>query len=141
MSAVWFLRAPARGCRGHPLRKFQRDPAPVLALLEILKDDPELNVRGSILNSMNDIGKDHLHVMVDFRIHYIKANGKPQPKEFKLKSVDLKTGESVQVKKSISVRDMTTRKHYPGKHAVYAIVNDSIRELGFFHLEAGPPEC
>ena len=87
--------------------------------------------------------------MVDFRIHYIKANGKPQPKEFKLKSVDLKTLESVQVKKSISVRDkksisvrdMTTRKHYPGKHAVYAIVNDSIRELGFFHLEAGPPEC
>jgi 3-methyladenine DNA glycosylase AlkC len=41
------------------LREFQRDPAPVLALLELLKDDPELYVRRSVANNLNDIGKDH----------------------------------------------------------------------------------
>jgi 3-methyladenine DNA glycosylase AlkC len=41
------------------LRQFQRDPTPVLALLEMLKDDPALYVRRSVANNLNDIGKDH----------------------------------------------------------------------------------
>lgn len=41
------------------LRAFQRDPQPVLALLERLKDDPALYVRRSVANNLNDIGKDH----------------------------------------------------------------------------------
>jgi 3-methyladenine DNA glycosylase AlkC len=45
------------------LRQFQVDPTPVLALLELLKDDPELYVRRSVANSLNDIGKDHPEVL------------------------------------------------------------------------------
>jgi hypothetical protein len=41
------------------LRAFQNDPRPVLELLELLKDDPELYVRRSVANNLNDIGKDH----------------------------------------------------------------------------------
>jgi 3-methyladenine DNA glycosylase AlkC len=41
------------------LRQFQADPTPVLALLELLKDDSELYVRRSVANNLNDIGKDH----------------------------------------------------------------------------------
>jgi 3-methyladenine DNA glycosylase AlkC len=41
------------------LRAFQKDPTPVLALLELLKDDAELYVRRSVANNLNDIGKDH----------------------------------------------------------------------------------
>lgn len=44
---------------GQRLRAFQQDPAPVLALLELLKDDPALYVRRSVANNLNDIGKDH----------------------------------------------------------------------------------
>ena len=47
------------------LRQFQADPAPVLALLDLLKDDPELYVRRSVANNLNDIGKDHPAVLVD----------------------------------------------------------------------------
>jgi 3-methyladenine DNA glycosylase AlkC len=47
------------------LRGFQRDPAPVLALLEHLKDDPSLYVRRSVANNLNDIGKDHPALLVD----------------------------------------------------------------------------
>ncbi len=42
---------------------FQRDPAPVLTLLERLKDDPALYVRRSVANNLNDIGKDHPDVL------------------------------------------------------------------------------
>jgi len=41
------------------LHQFMKDPGPVLALLELLKDDPELYVRRSVANNLNDIGKDH----------------------------------------------------------------------------------
>jgi len=41
------------------LRQFQMDPTPVLALLDLLKDDPALYVRRSVANNLNDIGKDH----------------------------------------------------------------------------------
>lgn len=47
------------------LKAFQQDPAPVLRLLELLKDDPELYVRRSVANNLNDIGKDHPRLLVD----------------------------------------------------------------------------
>lgn len=51
----WASRLPA----------FQRDPTPVLALLEHLKDDPSLSVRRSVANNLNDIGKDHPQRLLD----------------------------------------------------------------------------
>jgi len=41
------------------LPRFIQDPAPVIALLEMLKDDPELYVRRSVANNLNDIARDH----------------------------------------------------------------------------------
>ncbi len=197
------------------LRQFQRDPAPVLALLELLKDDPELYVRRSVANNLNDIGKDHpgllvetarcwlvgaseerrwlvrhalrsavkrgdpdalavlgfardvkvrvssvriapervavgdavsiacevantdvgkQNLMVDLRVHFIKANGSPSPKVFKLKAVELAPGESARMRKTISLRSMTTRKHYPGPHRVELVLNGAARPLGAFEL-------
>ena len=46
------------------LRDFQRDPGPVLALLELPKNDPSLYVRRSVANNLNDIGKDHPDVLI-----------------------------------------------------------------------------
>ncbi|MDY7232750.1 DNA alkylation repair protein [Hyalangium rubrum] len=46
------------------LRAYQRDPAPVLELLELLKDDPESYVQRSVANNLNDIGKDHPDLLV-----------------------------------------------------------------------------
>jgi 3-methyladenine DNA glycosylase AlkC len=56
----------ADACRGRAAcAGFQRIRLPVLALLEELKDDPELYVRRSVANNLNDIGKDHPDVLVD----------------------------------------------------------------------------
>ena len=38
---------------------FQRDPEPVIVLLDKLKDDPAEYVRRSVANNLNDISKDH----------------------------------------------------------------------------------
>jgi 3-methyladenine DNA glycosylase AlkC len=197
------------------LRQFQVDPTPVLALLELLKDDPELYVRRSVANNLNDIGKDHpdilartasawlqgasaerawivghalrsavkrgeasaLHVLgfggsaqvavdqvqirpasaaiggmveigfvvtnshtttqrvlVDFCVHYVKANGQTRAKVFKLKTLELAPGQSAQLSKKLSLAEMTTRKHYPGKHRVDVILNGQRQLLGNFEL-------
>ena len=47
------------------LRAFQKDPTPVLTLLERLRDDPSLYVRCSVANNLNDIGKDHPKTLVE----------------------------------------------------------------------------
>jgi 3-methyladenine DNA glycosylase AlkC len=59
----WAMRLPA----------FQADPAPVLELLELLKDDPALYVRRSVANNLNDIGKDHPHVLAKTAKRWLKG--------------------------------------------------------------------
>jgi 3-methyladenine DNA glycosylase AlkC len=46
------------------LKSFIKDPRPVLQLLEKLKTDPELMVRRSVANNLNDIAKDHPDLVV-----------------------------------------------------------------------------
>lgn len=47
------------------LKVFQDDPTPVIALLELLKDDSVEYVRRSVANNLNDIAKDHPAVVVE----------------------------------------------------------------------------
>jgi len=201
----WAMRLPA----------FQRDPQPVLALLERLKDDPELYVRRSVANNLNDIGKDNpdallktaarwlknapapraalVHhalrssikagdrkalallgfggkldvavrgikiapkrariggriniafdvintskrkqrVLVDLKVHYVKASGKCGPKVFKLKKIELAPGAKTTFAKTLSLADLTTRRHHPGRHRIEALLNGQIFALGGFDL-------
>ena len=57
-------RLASEGCRPRlpwatPLKRFIADPAPILPILERLKDDSEEYVRRSVANNLNDISKDH----------------------------------------------------------------------------------
>lgn len=63
-------RLASEGCRprlpwGMGLRKFQKDPAPIIPILERLKNDPEEYVRRSVANNLNDISKDHPLLVLD----------------------------------------------------------------------------
>ncbi len=57
------------------LRAFQKDPAPVIELLEKLKDDPELYVRRSVANNLNDIGKDHPVLLTQVARRWLRDAG------------------------------------------------------------------
>lgn len=43
----------------------KRDPAPILPILENLKNDPAETVRRSVANNLNDIAKDHPHLVLE----------------------------------------------------------------------------
>lgn len=50
---------------GTRLRAFQKDPTPVIGLLEKLKADGSLYVRRSVANNLNDIAKDHPGLVIE----------------------------------------------------------------------------
>lgn len=57
-------RFSSEGCRPRlpwamALHNLQKDPTPILPILENLKNDSSLYVRKSVANNMNDISKDH----------------------------------------------------------------------------------
>ncbi len=54
-------------------------------------------------------------LVVDYRIHYARAGGKTAPKVFKLKTFELAAGEAITLAISQTIRDFSTRRHYPGR--------------------------
>lgn len=199
------------------LRDYQRDPTPVLALLERLKDDPERYVQRSVANNLNDIAKDHpqrvldvcarwrqgagagrtwivghalrslikqgdrgalalvgaaepprvrvrevrfeppaitlgdtlrlafelvstsaapQELVVDYAVHFVKADGQRRPKVFKLRRLTLPPRAAVPLAARVSFADMTTRKHYPGAHRAELLVNGEALPLGEFEVRA-----
>lgn len=65
-------------------------------------------------------------MVVDYAIHYVRKNGEASRKVFKLRSFHLDPGESAELSISQTIRDFTTRKHYPGRHMVELMVNGAI---------------
>ena len=68
-SSPFARRLPSEGTRPRlplagRLPEFQRDPAPVIAILDKLCTDPNLMVRRSVANNINDISKDNPDVAV-----------------------------------------------------------------------------
>ncbi len=199
------------------LKRFQKDPTPVIELLELLKDDPEEYVRRSVANNLNDISKDHPAVvvevarrwskgaglqrrrlirhalrtlvkrgdlgalgvlgyrpdspvriagvrieprrvgigdsvritvdvenpdedphgaLVDVVVDFVKANGSTSPKVFRGAERLLAAGERMTVTKTVSLRQQSTRTHYPGLHPVAVQLNGRRSPGGEFQVVA-----
>lgn len=73
--------------------------------------------------SVVNTGDTAAKLAVDFVVHYRKANGTLADKVFKLAAVTLEPGESKSFSKSHGFRQMTTRVHYAGEHALELQVN------------------
>ncbi|MDX9732466.1 MAG: DNA alkylation repair protein, partial [Bdellovibrionales bacterium] len=184
-----------------------QNPTLTLEILELLKHDPELYVRKSVANHLNDISKDNPKVaietlkrwskasrgqdqniawitrhalrtlikkgdpaalaligikrdikisvkklktdrasyrigdklefsfeivsthtkpqdlVIDYIVHYVKSNGATSPKVFKFKTLTLKPDERVALRKVHHLKQVTTRRHYSGKHTIEIQIN------------------
>jgi 3-methyladenine DNA glycosylase AlkC len=201
-------RLASEGCRprlpwGIRLPSLEADPAPILPILETLKNDPSESVRRSVANNLNDISKENPEIvldvarrwhaeggiqiewvvkhglrtlvkkghpkalallgygpaaidvrnltvepasiaqggevtfsfdvesmsdepqelMIDFIVHLVRARGQRTPKLFKLAKRTLQPGEVLCIEKVFSFRPVTTRKYYPGEHAIEPQIN------------------
>ncbi|GJM40728.1 MAG: hypothetical protein DHS20C20_10100 [Ardenticatenaceae bacterium] len=79
----------------------------------------KLNLQFTLQNKMANEQK----LMIDFVIHFVKANGQTSGKVFKLKTAVLAPNQSITIEKSHPIRPITTRTYYPGTHRVEIQVN------------------
>jgi 3-methyladenine DNA glycosylase AlkC len=73
-------------------------------------------------------------LVVDYAIHYAKSSGQLSRKVFKLKELVLEPGQTVHLSKKQVIKDMTTRKHYMGRHTVEIMVNGKTYAQAVFIL-------
>jgi len=62
-------------------------------------------------------------LMIDYAVHYRKANGTQNPKVFKLKTLDLAAGATAILTKRQPFRPIGVRPFHPGPHAIELLVN------------------
>jgi 3-methyladenine DNA glycosylase AlkC len=62
-------------------------------------------------------------VRLEYKIYYMKSNGKISPKVFQVGTYKLTPQQVLPVKRTHRFADLTTRKHYPGAHKLVVVVN------------------
>jgi len=69
-------------------------------------------------------------VRLEYAVYYLKANDRQNKKVFKLTENNYKAGTHSFSRKQY-FGDMTTRKHYPGTHAISIIINGEEKEKAY----------
>lgn len=83
------------------------------------------------LRSTSDVPQS---LTVDYVVHFLKANGSLSPKVFKGSTINLSAGRSATFRRSHRFMEITTRKHYPGRHAISVRINGDDTEPVAFGL-------
>lgn len=53
-------------------------------------------------------------LMIDYLVHFMKANGSQAPKVFKLSQKTIQPGETIAIRRRHGIKPITTRVYYPG---------------------------
>ena len=138
---AWIIKHASRtlikkgDARSLAVFNYEKSPRLTIEKLEIEKLKIKL---GDSLRFSFDIisGKSKSQkLVVDFVIHYHKKSAELVPKVFKLKDLDLKEKQKVHISKAQRFMDFTTRKHYPGKHALEIMINGKSYGMKEFILQ------
>ena len=73
--------------------------------------------------SISSTGAKSQQLMIDMVMGYMKANGKPSPKVFKFRDVELAAGATEDCSTSYDMVVRSTRKLYPGEHSLTVRIN------------------
>lgn len=76
-------------------------------------------------------------LMVDYRVHFVKASGQRRPKVFKLKAVRLGAGDRITVHRKQHLKPISTRRYHAGTHGLDVQVNGVASDAVWFKLGNG----
>lgn len=126
--------------KGHPgaLSLMGFEPAPEVTVSAPRLGDDRVAVGDEITFAfdVHNEGAAPAKLVIDYVIHYRKANGATAPKVFKLTTRTLRAGEHVSITRRHSFRRITTRVFHPGAHALELQVNGAVRGRAEFTLLA-----
>lgn len=136
----WIIR---HGCRtllkrAHPraLSLFEYASATHVAVKHLRLERAELCIGEDLRFEVRLAGEPALgRLRLEYGIDYVKANGRHARKIFKLAEGEFDDGARSFGKRH-SLRQMTTRRHYPGRHRLAIIVNgEVVKERAFTLME------
>ena len=83
---------------------------------------------------INNTDKIHLTLRLEYIIHFMKSNGKTSPKIFKITESTFSSETKKQLIRKHKFANLTTRKHYAGKHQLAIVVNGDVKQMVDFEL-------
>jgi len=75
------------------------------------------------------------NLLLDYAIHFMKANGQLSAKVFKLKTLTLPKGESLRLEKTHRFAPLSTRRYYSGVHKIEIKINGLSVAMASFRIE------
>jgi len=73
-------------------------------------------------------------LLVDYAVHFVKANGTTRPKVFKLRKIVLPPSARIELGSTVSFETLTTRRPYPGRHRIDVLINGVAHPLAEFDV-------
>jgi 3-methyladenine DNA glycosylase AlkC len=115
---------------GHPgaLRLLGISSSPEIIVENINLEPQEITLGEDLVFSfeIQSTGKNEQELMVDYLVHFMKANGTQSPKVFKLTQKTIQPGERIRITRKHGIKHITTRKYYPGVQTFQPQVNGKL---------------
>lgn len=112
---------------GHPgaLRVLGYRPDTPAAIEEVrcLPDRVEIGDSVRVEVAVDNPSDGDVSLLIDLRLHFVKASGATSPKVFKGAEVVLGPKERKTLSRRISLAQQSTRTHYPGVHRIEVLMN------------------
>ena len=128
--------------KGHPgaLALLGHGEKPRVALRDARVEPARARVGEAVLfrATLASRARETQDLAVDLAVHFVKKNGEARPKVFKLRVLSLPPGGAAEVRKRISLAQMSTRRHHAGLHEVDLLVNGERMPAARFEVVAGP---
>jgi hypothetical protein len=128
----WITRHALRTLvkQGHPgaLALLGYPTGAEIAVRNLAVEPQSINIGDDITLSFDveSLAEEPLNLMVDYVVYHMRANGTHSPKVFKLTKKRIQPGEVLHVEKLHSFAPVTTRKYYPGEHAIEPKINGKL---------------
>ncbi len=125
----WLIRHALRTLvkAGHQdafiLLGYCKNPQVKLSQLKLIETSVVL---GNFLEIEASLQSESLKIqklVIDYRIHHVKANGSRTSKVFKWKNITLHGQQTIALSKRHPFKTITTRKYYAGAHVVELLIN------------------
>ena len=137
----WIVKRATRSLvkSGHPkvfpLLGYTKKPKIILTPLTLSRTDIQLGQDLDILTEITSSTETTQQMVIDYAIHFMKANGKTKAKVFKWKNLRLKPGQTVRLEKTHPIKTITTRNYYAGTHQVELLINGKSKGRVPFDLQ------
>lgn len=102
--------------------------------LEVIPQQITMGSVGKLSFTVESTADRPQALMIDYVLHLVRARGKTGTKVFKLAQKTIQPGESLQLEKTVSFEPITTRRYYPGVHAIEPQINGQTFDKVTFQL-------